>query len=225
MPIYDAGFIKLERQYLTIGINGFAEGAEFLQIPISPNEKYFSYGETVLKPIFEENRLAKTKEIMLNCEMVPAENLGVKNAAWDKKDGYFVSRDCYNSYFYLVEDESINIIDKFILHGEKLTKYLDGGSALHCNLEEHLSKAQYLKLLDVAIKTGCSYFTFNIPNTVCNKCGHISKHKLERCPKCDSENLDYLTRVIGYLKRVSTFSEPRQAETKERYYADGKTEI
>nr|DAH38643.1 MAG TPA: anaerobic ribonucleoside triphosphate reductase [Caudoviricetes sp.] len=92
------------------------------------------------------------------------------------------------------------------------------GSALHANLEEHLSKEQYLKMLEVAIKTGCSYFTFNIPNTACNDCGHISKHKLTKCPKCGSENLDYITRVIGYMKRISSFSEARQKEEKQRYY-------
>ena len=147
-----------------------------------------------------------------------AENLGVKNAAWDKKDGYFVPRNCYNSYFYRVEDDSVNIIDKFILHGSKLTKYLDGGSALHANLDEHLTKDQYKSLLKTSIKTGCSYFTFNIPNTICNDCGFISKRKLSECPKCKSKNLDYLTRVIGYLKRVSAFSEARQKEASKRYY-------
>lgn len=147
-----------------------------------------------------------------------AENLGVKNAKWDKEDGYFVPRDCYNSYFYIVEDENSNLIDKFILHGKQLTKYLDGGSALHANLKEHLSKEQYKKIMLNAVKTGCSYFTFNIPNTVCNDCGHIDKHNLKECPVCGSKNLDYLTRVIGYLKRVSAFSEARQKEASKRYY-------
>lgn len=147
-----------------------------------------------------------------------AENLGVKNAAWDKKDGYFVPRDCYNSYFYIVEDETSNLLDKFILHGDRMTRYLDGGSALHANLDEHLSKAQYRHLMDIAIKTKCPYFTYNIPNTVCNDCGFISKHRLTECPKCHSHNLDYLTRVIGYLKRVSAFSQARQEEEKRRHY-------
>ena len=218
LPVYDVGYISLEKQFLTLGINGFVEGAEFLGIDISPNDKYFEYGEKILKPIYDLNKRDKTKEIMFNTEFVPAENLGVKNAKWDKKDGYFVPRDCYNSYFYKVEDETCNVIDKFILHGNKLTQYLDGGSALHCNLDEHLSKEQYAKLLLVVIKTGCSYFTFNIPNTICNKCGHISKHKLNKCEKCGSEDLDYATRIIGYLKRISKFSEARIKEARKRFY-------
>lgn len=218
LPVYEAGYISLEKQFLTIGINGFVEGAEFLGIEISPNEEYFQYGEDILKPIYEENKKAKTKEVMYNTEFVPAENLGVKHAKWDKEDGYKVNRDCYNSYFYKVEDESINILDKFILHGSRLTKYLDGGSALHGNLNEHLTKDQYLQLLITAIKTGCSYFTFNIPNTICNKCGYISKRRLIKCEKCGSVNIDWLTRIIGYLKRISKFSEQRQKEANKRHY-------
>ena len=219
LTVYNAGYIALEKQYLTIGINGFVEGAEFLGIEISPNDEYFNYGEMILKPIYEANKAAKTSEIMFNTEYVPAENLGVKNAKWDKADGYFVPRDCYNSYFYRAEDPTTNLVDKFILHGDRLTKYLDGGSALHGNLEEHLTKDQYLSLMRTAIKTGCSYFTFNVPNTICNDCGYISKHKLNTCPECGSDNLDYATRIIGYLKRVSKFSEARQKEERKRFYA------
>lgn len=225
LSIYSAGFIDMDKQYLTQGINGFVEGAEFLGIDISPNEEYFEYGEKILKPIFEENKKAKTKELMFNTEFVPAENLGVKNAKWDKEDGYVVPRECYNSYFYKVEDETTNVIDKFILHGDRFVKYLDGGSALHCNLQEHLTKEQYRYLLDIAIKTGCSYFTFNVKNTVCNKCGYISKHTLEVCPKCGSKDLDYLTRIIGYLKRISSFSEPRQKEENRRNYGKFTSKI
>ena len=86
------------------------------------------------------------------------------------------------------------------------------------NLDEHLSQPQYRQLLRVAAKEGCNYFTFNIPNTLCNDCGHIDKHHLHKCPKCGSTNLDYLTRIIGYLKRVSNFSLDRQKEAGRRYY-------
>lgn len=220
LPVFDAGFIHLEKQFLTIGINGLVESAEFLGIDISVNEKYQEYIDMILKPIYEENKFAKTDELMFNTEFVPAENLGVKHADWDRKDGYFVPRDVYNSYFFIVEDDSVNLIDKIKLHGKQSVKYLDGGSAAHLNLEEHLSQQQYRQLLKVAATEGCNYFTFNIPNTVCNDCEHIDKSKLKVCPKCGSENLDYLTRIIGYLKRVSSFSVRRQEEEGRRYYGN-----
>lgn len=218
LPIYDAGYISLPKQYLTIGINGLVEGAEFLGIEVTPNTEYFNYCKSILAPIQEENKKARTDEIMFNTEYVPAENLGVKNAEWDRKAGYYVPRDCYNSYFFKVEDQELSVLDKMILHGQQVVQYLDGGSACHLNLEEHLDKTQYRTLLDIAAKIGCSYLTFNIPNTICNECGHISKHKEAVCEKCGSTDLDYITRVIGYAKRVSKYSEARQKEARRRVY-------
>ena len=155
---------------------------------------------------------------MFNTEFVPAENLGVKNAMWDKKDGLFVPRDCYNSYFYPVEDPTINILDKISLHGRDIIQYLDGGSALHLNLEEAPSKEGFMRLLEATAKAGCNYFCFNIKITICNECKYIDKRTLQKCSKCGSTNIDYGTRVIGYLKRVSNFSSARQAEHNLRYY-------
>ncbi len=225
LPLFDAGYINISRQYLTIGVNGLVEAAEFLGIEISDNEEYQKYVETVLGTVEKLNKKYRTKDLMFNCEMIPAENVGVKHAKWDKEDGYVVPRDCYNSYFYVVEDTNINILDKFRLHGRKYIEHLTGGSALHCNLEEHLSKEQYRQLLRVAAIEGCNYFTFNIPNTVCNDCGHIDKRYLHKCPNCGSENLDYLTRIIGYMKRVSNFSAARQIEASKRYYANGGNDM
>ncbi len=218
LPLFDAGYINIKRQYLTVGVNGMVEAAESLGITISDNAEYQKFVGDILGLVEEYNHKYRTKDVMFNCEMIPAENVGVKHARWDKEDGYFVPRDCYNSYFYVVEDPNTDIIEKFRLHGRRYIDHLTGGSALHMNLDEHLSAAQYRQLLRVAAKEGCNYFTFNIPNTLCNDCGHISKHNLKECPKCHSHNLDYLTRIIGYLKRISNFSVDRQKEAARRYY-------
>ena len=225
LPLFDAGYINIARQYLTVGINGMVEAAEFLGIPITDNPQYTEFVQKVLGVMERYNKKYRTKETLFNCEMIPAENVGVKHAKWDREDGYMVPRDCYNSYFYVVEDDSLNIIDKFRLHGRKYIEHLTGGSALHMNLDEHLSKEQYRQLLRVAAHEGCNYFTFNIPNTICNDCGHIDKRYLHECPKCHSKNVDYLTRIIGYMKRVSNFSAARQAEAARRYYAHDHGEI
>lgn len=218
LPLFDAGYINLKRQYLTIGVNGMVEAAESLGITISDNLEYEHFVSDILGLIEKLNRQYRSKEILFNCEMIPAENVGVKHARWDREDGYFVPRDCYNSYFYVVEDEQTDIIEKFRLHGRRFIEHLTGGSALHMNLDEHLSAPQYRQLLRVAAQEGCNYFTFNIPNTLCKHCGHIDKHHLGECPVCHSTDLDYLTRIIGYLKRVSNFSLDRQKEAARRYY-------
>ncbi len=218
LPLFDAGYINIARQYLTIGVNGLVEAAESLGYTISDNPEYLKFVQGVLGTVEYYNKKYRSKDVMFNCEMIPAENVGVKHARWDREDGYYVPRDCYNSYFYVVEDTNTHILEKFRLHGQKFIEHLTGGSALHMNLDEHLSEKQYRQLLRVAAKEGCNYFTFNVPNTVCNDCGHIDKRYLKECPVCHSKNLDYLTRVIGYLKRVSNFSMDRQKEAARRYY-------
>lgn len=219
LPVYDAGFISLSKQYSTIGINGMVEAAEYLGIEVSDNEAYKSFVSAQLKVIYDLNRAAKKDfGFMFNTEFVPAENLGVKNAKWDKQDGLVVPRECYNSYFYVVEDEKINHIDKFFLHGSEMTKYLDGGSALHLNLEEALTEDQFYQLICIAAKSGCNYFCTNVKITICNECEHIDKKTLLKCSSCGSKDIDYGTRIIGYLKRVSAFSSPRQKEHNLRHY-------
>lgn len=226
LPVYSAGYISLDKQFLTIGINGMAEAAESQGIEVGNNEAYKTFVSENLKIIFDSNKEAK-KEFgyMFNTEFVPAENLGVKNATWDRKDGYFVPRDCYNSYFYVVEDESINIADKFILHGKEIIQYLDGGSALHLNLEAYASKEAFEKILNLAAKTGCNYFCINVKITICNSCQHIDKETKLRCSSCNSKDVDYATRVIGYLKRVTHFSSARQKEHSLRHYHLERQEI
>lgn len=225
LPLFDAGYIAMSRQYLTIGINGLVEAAEFLNIPINDNPQYQTFVEDILGLIETYNKRYRSSSLLFNCEMIPAENVGVKHAKWDREDGYQVPRDCYNSYFYVVEDKNTNVLDKFRLHGRKYITHLTGGSALHLNLEEHLSQEQYRQLLRVAAVEGCNYFTFNIPNTICNECGHIDKRYLKECPECHSKDVDYMTRVIGYMKRVSSFSEARQEEEHRRYYANASNEV
>ena len=233
LTVFTAGFIDLDKEYLTVGFNGFLEAAEFLSnadckykgLTIKhDDEKYQQLAYDLLNTIKELNREARSEHCKFNTEMIPAESVGAKHYKWDKEDGYWVpkQRNCYNSYFYPVEDPKYDPLEKMYLHGEKFIGCLDGGSAYHCNLDEHLSKEQYKLLMKEAAKAGCSYFTFNVPNTICNDCGFISKHRLCKCPKCGSENLDYATRIIGYLKRISNFSEARQIEAGRRYYDRGE---
>lgn len=224
LTVYDAGFISMDKQYLTIGINGMVEAAEFLGIEVSDNEDYKKFLQEHLKLIYLLNRKAKSETgLMFNTEFVPAENLGVKNAKWDRADGLVVPRDCYNSYFYVVEDQDLEYIDKLALHGEEVIQYLDGGSALHLNLEEYLTQKQYVLLLDQAAKSGCNYFCTNVRVTVCNDCARVTKKTQQSCSHCGSTDVDFATRVIGYLKRVSSFSSARQKEHSRRYYHRQRT--
>ena len=218
----NAGYIKMNKLFSTIGENGINEAAEFVGLTCNYNKPYMEFCRLVTGTISEQNKLHSTKNFQFNQEFVPAEGLSSKNYRWDKADGYWVpeGRVLYNSYFYLADDPETSVLDKFRLHGREFTELLDGGVGLHCNLSEHLSKFQYLKLIDFAIEQGTSYFTFNIPNSECTNptCKHIVKTPLEVCPKCGAPMRQW-TRVIGFLRPVDDFDKYRHIEALRRYYA------
>ena len=218
----NANYIKIKDLFSTIGLNGVNEAALFLGIDISYNDEYKDFCNLITGTISEQNKLHSTKEYRFNSEFAPAESLGAKNFNWDKQDGYKVPEDgrvLYNSYFYDAHDNT-SVLDKFRLHGREFTSLLDGGVGLHCNLNEHLSKEQYIKLIDFAIEEGTSYFTFNIPNTECDDCKFITKKYVHNCPKCDSPNLTYWTRIIGYIRPTKHFSNARRIEESQRTYSN-----
>ena len=220
----NGGYIHISKLYSTIGINGLNEAARFLGLKVSNNPEYIEFLQLILGTIKEENKKHsihdKKRPFLFNSEVVPAESLGGKNYNWDKEDGYWVPDDenLYNSYFYDAHDDT-SVLDKFILHGRQTYQFTDGGSAAHINLEDHLSKEQYLKLIDFAIANGTNYFTFNIPNSKCDDCGYITKHPITECPKCHSHNITQYTRVIGYLRPIKSFGKDRQIEASKRVYS------
>lgn len=226
----NGGYIYISKLYSTIGINGLNEAARFLGMKVSNNPEYIEFLQLILGTIKEQNKLHsihdRKRPFLFNSEVVPAEGLGGKNYKWDKEDGYVVPEDenLYNSYFYNAHDDT-SILDKFILHGHQTYQYTDGGSAAHINLEDHLSKEQYLKLIDFAITNGTNYFTFNIPNSKCEDCGKIIKRPIDTCPCCGSHNITQYTRVIGYLRPTKAFGSDRQQEARNRIYSDGKSQV
>ena len=223
----NAGYIYMKKLYSTIGLNGVNEAAEFLGLICSYNEDYKKFCNAITSTIKEQNKLHNIRDskrpFLFNTEFVPAENLSYKNYNWDKKDGYKVpeDRNLYNSYFYIAHDDT-SVLDKFRLHGKEFTGELDGGVGCHINLEDHLTEEQYTKLIEFAVKEGTTYFTFNIPNSKCTKCGYITKAPIKECPKCKSKDIDWYTRVIGYLKPIKAFSKERQIEANRRVYGNIK---
>ena len=226
----NGGYIYMKKLYSTIGILGYCEAAQFLGMEVSNNKEYIEFLQLICGTIKEQNKLHsihdKKRPFLFNSEAIPGESLGVKLYEHDKKDGYWVpeNQNLYNSYFYNPWDDT-SILDKFILHGKQIAPYMDGGQALHANLDAHLSKTQYLKLIDFAIEQGTNYFTFNIPISECKSCGHVVNAPIDKCPKCGSENIDYWTRIIGYLRPVSAFSNPRKIEQKKRVYSTNEERI
>lgn len=221
---YDAGFINLDKQYLTIGINGLNQAAEYLGMECNNNIYYKTFCRLIFSTIKEQNKKHKTKTAQFNTEQVPAESASVKLYNRDKADGYWVPTDTnlYASYIFKPNDTHISILDKIILHSSEFAAdELDGGSACHLNLSEHLSQKQYEYLLKFMAKVGCKYVTFNIPNCECEECHFIAKQPFSKCPKCGSTHVSLWDRIIGYLTKISNWSAARQLEGSTRSRKNG----
>lgn len=225
LPAYRAGFIDLNKQYLTLGLNGLNQAAEFLGIKCNVNDKYSKFCQEIFSFFKEQNELHKDKtskhHLVFNTEQVPAESLAIKNYAFDKQDGFSVPDDTnlYASYVFKPNDPTLSVLDKIRMHGkEYIGEYLDGGAACHANLDSHLSASQYRHILNYAAKVGCNYLTFNVPNSECDECGYITKVPIKECPKCGSKRISYYDRVIGYLTKIKNWSDGRQREQKTRVY-------
>lgn len=220
-----AGYITMRDLFCTIGINGINEAARFLGMEVSYNRDYMEFCRMITGTIGEQNKLHYSKKFKFNTELVPAEGLSSKNYNWDKEDGYWVPSDTkiYNSYFYNAWNPNTSILERFKLHGREFTGLLDGGVGLHCNLEEHLSKEQYLKLMDYASKVGTSYFTYNVPNSECTNesCHFITKHPMNECPKCGSPMRTW-TRVVGFLRPIDGYDKGRYWDATQRVYSKGE---
>ena len=228
LPVYDAGFIDMKKQYLTIGINGLNQAWEFLGGKCNKNKEYEEFCNLIFTTIKEQNQLHKTKELMFNTEFTPCESASIKLYNKDKKDGYWVPKDTnlYASYIFKPNDPDISILDKIYLHGRNFCgDNLDGGSSAHLNLDSHLSVEQYRKLLKYAAEVGCKYFTFNVPNCECDDCGFIAKQPFKECPKCGSTYVSLWDREIGYITKIKNWSAGRQIEQKTRVYSNGKEQI
>ena len=91
LPVYSNGFISLNKQYLTIGLNGLNQAAEFLGIKCNVNQEYQDFCQAIFGIIKESNAKANGKyfghKVTFNTECVPAESLAAKNYNWDKQDG------------------------------------------------------------------------------------------------------------------------------------------
>lgn len=219
LPVYKAGFIDLNKQYLTVGINGLNQAAEYLGLKCSKNDDYKEFCGFLFSIFENENNKHRTKKTNFNLEFVPAESLAIKNYNWDKEDGYWVPEDTnlYASYVFK-PNENDSVLDRlYMMSNHFAMDKMSGGAAAHINLDSHLSKAQYKHLLNYCGEVGCTYWTVNVPNSEC-ECGYITKHPISKCPKCGSTNITYYDRVIGYLTKIKDWSEGRRIEQKTRVY-------
>lgn len=217
-----ANYLYIKKLYSTIGVLGYYEAAKFLGLADNSDE-YVDFQASIMGRISKENKAHsiydKKRPFIFNLEAVPGENLGVKLYNWDKADGYTVPADqnLYNCYFFNPWKEN-NVLTKLKMHGGRISAASDGGQGCHINLDTHLSSEQYKQVMAAARKYKCNYLTFNISISECKSCGHVVNGPVDKCPICGSADIDYWTRIIGFLRPISTWGKERQDEFWKRYF-------
>jgi len=95
---------------------------------------------------------------------------------------------------------------------------VDGGNIMHIFLGEGYPDPRGVKSLamKIAETTQTGYYAFTKDMTVCKDCAHVTMGLIEACEKCNSDNLDYISRITGYLQAVSGWNEGKKQELKDR---------
>lgn len=223
LPMYSLGFVSLDRQYATLGLNGLYECCVELGKDYRLEENR-SFVESLLKHINSVNDAygeAILKHIV-NVEQVPAENVAVKLASMDRLQGLNTKYDIYaNQFIPLTTETEGGILERISIQGE-LDEYFSGGSILHINLDQECKDVEsFMELGKVAIENGVRYFGINYPTNFCHQCHQSFVGKVDSCPHCGSNDFETWVRVVGFLIPLNNFSKTRREEAKKRIFYDG----
>ena len=222
LPMYTLGFVALDKQYATLGINGLYEccvelGKDYREL------KNRGFVEELLQFINKVNDDIgeNTLKHIVNCEQVPAENVAVKLAKIDNLLGYNTDYEIYaNQFIPLDITTEGGILDRVSIQGE-LDKYFSGGSILHANLDQECDEQSFIDLGKYAIENGVRYFGINYVTCKCHNCEGTFVGKFDKCPHCGSEDFEAWCRIIGYMVPISNYNTVRRKKFNDRIFYKG----
>ena len=222
LPMYTLGFVALDKQYATLGINGLYEccvelGKDYREL------KNRGFVEELLQFINKVNDDIgeNTLKHIVNCEQVPAENVAVKLAKIDNLLGYNTNYEIYaNQFIPLDITTEGGILDRVSIQGE-LDKYFSGGSILHANLDQECDEQSFIDLGKYAIENGVRYFGINYVTCKCHNCEGTFVGKFDKCPHCGSEDFEAWCRIIGYMVPISNYNTVRRKKFNDRIFYKG----
>ncbi len=95
---------------------------------------------------------------------------------------------------------------------------VDGGNIMHIWLGEGSPDAKGLKdfTMHLARNTQTGYFAFTKDMTVCMNDFHMMSGLQDRCENCDSDNVEQLSRVTGYIQSVGGWNAAKKQELADR---------
>lgn len=210
LPLYSMGYMELDRQYSTAGVNGFNETLELMGYNIL-NEDGQSFGLEIIETFNRVNKELEEKyDSPHNCEQVPGENMSIKMVQKDKLMGFSIPYEIYSNQFIPLTTKA-NLLDRIKIQGV-FDKHFSGGAIAHLNIEQKIEDKEKVKeLIKVAVKMGVVYFALNYNIQRCSN-NHMSVGKKELCVVCGGDITDNFTRVVGFLTNTKNWHKIRRSE-------------
>jgi ribonucleoside-triphosphate reductase len=208
LPLYTLGFMDINRQYSTCGLNGINEAVEILGYDILKPE-----GQALVKDILEtvnevNRRMQQKFKTPHNTEQTPSENSSIKLAQTDKLLGYQKHYELYSNQFIPLTTKA-DLLDRIKLQG-MFDQYMTGGAICHLNVDTRIADVKLMEdLMKHAVKQGVIYSAINYNIQQCAN-GHMSVGKKETCDICGAEITDNFTRVVGFLTSVKNWHKVRR---------------
>lgn len=223
LPLYDYGYMNLEKQFSTIGFMGMYEAIEIMGLDIT-SEEGSKRAKGILELINNMNNKRTLKDGHIrNIEQIPGESAA---STFVKKDQLIfdgkVKYPLYsNQYIPLVKD--VDMVDRIRMQGE-YDKSVGGGSILHINFDQTLTKDQFAEIMKYSAKVGVVYWAINYGLSQCKTCGKTFVGKYDKSP-CHNADVDRYLRVVGFLTRISDWTSARQDEYEYRQFYNGYTTL
>ena len=215
LPLYSNGYMDLGKQFSTVGFIGLYEACEIMGYDNTSDEgvKFGLHILDVINTINDE--IAHKYKIPVNLEGIPGENTCVKLAVKDKVLGFNNQYKMYSNQFIPLS-KRCNIFDRVKLSGA-YDSQCSGGSIMHITIDSKVSKETMKDFVISTLGAGVKYFAFNYKINQCKDCSHIFVGEHEICPECGSKELEKFTRVVGFLTKISQWSQTRQEEDRQGY--------
>ena len=215
LPLYSNGYMDLGKQFSTVGFIGLYEACEIMGYDNTSDEgvKFGLHILDVINTINDE--IAHKYKIPVNLEGIPGENTCVKLAVKDKVLGFNNQYKMYSNQFIPLS-KRCNIFDRVKLSGA-YDSQCSGGSIMHITIDSKVSKETMKDFVISTLGAGVKYFAFNYKINQCKDCSHIFVGEHEACPECGSKELEKFTRVVGFLTKISQWSQTRQEEDRQGY--------
>lgn len=209
LPMYTYGCMDLTKQYSTIGFIGLFEALQIMGLDIR-NRDGIDQGKKIIGLInkLNEERTAKDGNIR-NVEQIPGESAAVTFANKDKLQFANVEYNLYaNQYIPLIQDALIT--DRIRIQGE-YDYDVSGGSILHIDIDQELTKDQIKDLIQLCAKQNVIYFALDDCLAQCKSCGKVHVGKFEKSP-CHQSDMRYFMRVVGFRTPVESWNKVRRSK-------------